>query len=119
MSTVKVDQARGHELLPDEVAAEIPSLGKTDGDGFRAEVAVKWFCPFGRMTYYVTEFDGEDTVFGYCVSPLGPDCDEWGYASVSELAELTVMGGVPALERDLYLGAGVSVADCLSKGGAS
>lgn len=38
----------------------------------------------GRYTFFITEFDNLDRVFGYCLSGLGPDCDEWGYASVRE-----------------------------------
>lgn len=54
-----------------------------DDDPMNNVAFVKVFGP-GRYTYFVTEWDGEDTVFGYCVSPFGADCDEWGYASISE-----------------------------------
>ena len=47
------------------------------------------------------EFDGEDTLFGYMVSPLGPDCDELGYASLAELAGVRNRMGL-GIERDLY-----------------
>jgi hypothetical protein len=43
----------------------------------------------GRYTYYVTEWDGEDLLFGYVLSPLGSDCDEWGYTSLSEFEATT------------------------------
>lgn len=45
------------------------------------------------------------TFFGYCVSPLGRDCDEWGYSSLSEMDNTVVrMFGSPVLgvERDIY-----------------
>jgi hypothetical protein len=42
---------------------------------------VKFFGPGSRYTFYVTEFEGEDTLYGWWVSGLGADCDEWGYAS--------------------------------------
>ena len=45
-------------------------------------VHVKFFNPMGSGTWYVTEFDGEDTMFGY-VTGLGGD--ELGYISLSEL----------------------------------
>ena len=77
----------------------VPKLGATDGGGDPMDniAYVKVFGP-GRFTYFVTEWDGEDTVFGYCVSPLGPDCDEWGYSSI---AEWEAVGPLP-IERDLY-----------------
>ena len=97
-----------------EIASKIPAIGETDGDHdpFTSTVAVKFFAP-GRYTLYVTEFDGEDTLFGYCVSPLGPDCDEWGYSSLKELAEME-MFGMPAIERDIYFG-GMTVGEALGK----
>jgi hypothetical protein len=30
-------------------------------------------------------------LFGYCVSALGEDCDEWGYTMLSELQNLRVL----------------------------
>ena len=97
-----LDGLRKHKLLTADLVKRLPALGSTDGTGdpFENVAEVKLFCPFGRMTFYVTEFDGEDQLFGYMVSPLGEDCDEWGYSSLSELANTTVYGGVPAIERD-------------------
>jgi Protein of unknown function (DUF2958) len=98
----KLDGLRKHKMLTGADVKALPPLGSQDGKGDQAIAPVKYFCPFGRMTLYVTEFDGEDTLFGYMVSPLGPDCDEWGYSSLAELAEMTIFGGVPAIERDCY-----------------
>jgi hypothetical protein len=54
--------------------------------------------------------------FGYMVSPLGPDCDEFGYSSFNELAEMKVFGRVPAIERDCHFETGkLTVAECLEK----
>lgn len=45
---------------------------------------------------------GKDLLFfGFCVSPLGSDCDEWGYTSLTELLSVRVRG--LAIERDLHL----------------
>jgi hypothetical protein len=38
---------------------------------------------------------------GYCVSSLGPDCDEFGDLALAEIARIRV-GGLPP-ERDLHL----------------
>lgn len=106
----ELDGKRRHKLMTVEVAKALPAIGSTEGDGDDAVIGAKFFSPFGRYTFYATEFDGEDTLFGYCVSPLGADCDEWGYASLTELAEATVSIGrfpaVPAVERDLHFEGG-------------
>jgi hypothetical protein len=39
-------------------------------------------------------------LFGYCLSPFGADCDEWGYASLNELRTTRVRG--LTIERDLH-----------------
>lgn len=39
------------------------------------------------------------TLFGYCISPLGPDCDELGYASLAEIESVRNRLGL-GLERD-------------------
>ncbi len=80
------DDARGHALLPDEVAAKIPEIGTQDGLGGEATALVKFFGS-GRWTLFVTEYDGADLLFGYVLSPLDPDFDEFGSASLSEVAE--------------------------------
>ena len=103
------------KLMTEEIRRSLPDLGETDGQGDDAIARLKLFTPTGRMTLYVTEFDGEDTLFGYMVSPLGPDCDEWGYSSLRELAEVRVFGGAMAgVERDRYF-TPKSVRDCLEE----
>lgn len=79
-------------------------IGSQEGLRENAKVLVKFFFPAGRYTFYVTEADdqGEDLhFFGYCISPFGPDCDEWGYAALSELQSVRVRG--LTIERDLHL----------------
>jgi hypothetical protein len=66
---------------------------------------VKLFQPGSRFTYYVcaaTEYEGiEGSVLtGYCISPLGPDCDEFGDQALVEIARTRVFGLPP--ERDLH-----------------
>lgn len=79
----------------------LPALYAQDGKGLDAIAYVKWFGS-GRWTWYVTEYDGDDTCFGYVVSGLGPDCDELGYFTISELSSLRFPPfGLP-LERDLH-----------------
>jgi len=79
----------------------VPPLGAQDGAGDEAIAHVKLFIPGSRWTLFVCQHDpAEQIVFGWVVSPLGADCDEWGYASLAEIAALRVPLGLPP-ERDL------------------
>lgn len=88
-------------LLTKEIRAKLPALYSQEDKGDEAMVYLKLFFPMGRGTWYATEFDGEDTFFGYCVSPLGSDCDELGYFSLSEMEALVGPMGLK-MERDLH-----------------
>lgn len=71
------------DLLPPNIRAVLARypLGSQSRRGMDAVVVVKYFFPAGRYTLFVTEaeFDDEDArLYGYCISPLGPDCDESG-----------------------------------------
>ena len=78
-------------------------------DDPQAECIVKLFDPCGRWTLYVFSAEEADTVlssddlllYGYCVSPLGPDCDEWGYSSLEEIQQCTNAYKL-SMERDRY-----------------
>ncbi len=79
-------------------------LGSQEGKGDDARVVAKFFFPIGRYTFFATEGEpqGEDFLFfGYCLSPISPDFDEWGYTSLSELRELSVHN--LRMERDAFL----------------
>lgn len=106
------------KLLTQEVRDAFKSfpLYSQDGKGDDALVVAKFFDPVGRYTFYATEGGPESTalspddfiVFGWCVSSLGPDCDEWGYASVIEMQNIPA---VPVrfglgIERDIHYVAG-------------
>ena len=79
----------------------LPPLYSQDGKGMDAIAHVKFFGG-SRFTYYVTEFDGKDTFFGYLLSPLGADCDELCYFSLTELSKLRFPPfGLP-IERDYH-----------------
>lgn len=78
-------------------------LGSQDGKGDDALVVCKFFDPSGRYTFYATEGARVGTqdweFFGYCVSPLGDDCDEWGSVTLAELQSVRGMFGL-GIERD-------------------
>jgi hypothetical protein len=87
---------------PIQKALDNTPLYSKDGQGKDAKVILKLFGG-GRFTYLVTEAqkNGDDyTVFGYCVSPLGPECDEFGYASLNELLSLKFQPFGLGIERD-------------------
>lgn len=62
-------------------------------------VVAKFFNIAGGGTWWITEYDPKDHLaFGYVT---GMAYDEWGYASIDELAELR-WNGIPRIEVDLY-----------------
>lgn len=93
-------------LLPPEVRATFEQypIDSQDGRGMQAIVVVKFFFPAGRYTFFATEGEpdgGSDFLFfGYCLSALGEDCDEWGYTRLSELQSVERDG--LTIERDLH-----------------
>lgn len=62
-------------------------------------VICKFFDPTGSWTWYATEFDGDDTFFGYVVGFE----KELGYFSLSELSQVRGRFGL-GIERDLHFG---------------
>ena len=92
---------RRHKLMTKELADTIPLLYANDGaDDPDAVVArVKLFSPYANWTWYITEWDAET---GECFGLVEGFETELGYFTLDELAEATVLGGVPAVERDLY-----------------
>ena len=92
---------RGHALLTKEVGNTIPSLYANENvrDYDDVLAPAKLFSPYGNWTWYVTEWDAET---GTCFGLVEGFETELGYFDLTELAEATVFGGVPAVERDLY-----------------
>ena len=92
---------RGHKLMTREIADTIPPLYANNGaDNPDAVVAkVKLFSPYNGWRCYVTEWDAET---GLCFGLVEGFETELGYFDLTELAEVTVFGSVPAVERDLY-----------------
>ena len=92
---------RGHQLMTRKLADAIPALGANanvaDCDDILAHA--KLFSPYTNWTWYITELDPET---GQCFGLVEGFERELGYFDLSELAETTVFGGVPAVERDLY-----------------
>ena len=92
---------RGHKLMTKELGDTIPAIGATDNvaDYDAVLAPAKLFSPYNGWTWYITEWDAET---GLCFGLVEGFEAEIGYFDLTELAEVTVFGGVPAVERDLY-----------------
>jgi hypothetical protein len=91
------------KLLTKAIEKKIPALYSQDGLGMKAIVHAKFFA--GAATWYITEYDGEDTFFGWADLGHGPGCAELGYISKSELENFSLpyFGGFgQKIERDRY-----------------
>lgn len=103
--TTFIDRIRGHELFPsDGVVATWPELYATEKLSTPDKVVHAHFF-VGSADWWLVEYDHADRLaFGYvCLGD--PDCAEWGYFDLDELASITVehpVGFRLAVERDLY-----------------
>ena len=92
------------ELIPKEIEATLPRLYSQENVVDPVAI-LKFFDPCGRFTFFVLEGqrepDGDIRLFGFCVSPLDPGCDELGYASLREFESFQGPLGL-GIERDLY-----------------
>ena len=84
-------------LLTKANRAALPALYSQEGKGDASIAEVKFFTPDSSWTWYATEFDGEDTFFGY----VHGFEHEWGYFSLAELTSARGPFGLP-IERDRY-----------------
>ena len=92
---------RRHKLMTKELGDTIPALYANENVENYDDVLTiaKLFSPYTGWTWYVTEWQAET---GMCFGLVEGFETELGYFSLTELAEATVFGGVPAVERDLY-----------------
>jgi hypothetical protein len=84
------------QLLTKELRKRIPLLYSQENNADPL-VVCKFFAPDGSWTWYVIEFDGNDTFFGL----VDGFEKELGYFSLSELMSVRGVMGLP-IERDLY-----------------
>lgn len=83
-------------LPPKDILRRIPKLYATQNQK-NPMLWVKYFTPWTSWTWYVSEFDGTDTCFGYVV---GFD-SELGYFSLNELEDIEGPNGLH-VERDIH-----------------
>lgn len=93
---------RKHHLLPANLAATLPALYSTDGQGENALVVAHFFSPYMGWDWYVLEYNPSD---GLCFGWVNGWEGEYGYFLLSELEDIAISvngHAVPAVERDLY-----------------
>ena len=92
---------RRHKLMTKEIGDAIPALYANDDvqDYDSVLPLVKLFSPYNGWRWYITEWDRET---GLCFGLVEGFETEMGYFDLTELAEATIFGGVPAVERDLH-----------------
>lgn len=92
---------RGHQLMTRKLAETIPAIYANEkvADYDTVLAHAKLFSPYSNWTWYITEMDPET---GRCFGLVEGLERELGHFDLTELAETTVLGGVPAVERDLY-----------------
>lgn len=89
------------KLLTSEIKNKLSKypLYSQDGKGSDAVCVCKFFLCQGRWTWYITEWDGNDTAFGIIVNGQGEA--EYGYISMSALKSVRTSLGL-GVERDIY-----------------
>jgi hypothetical protein len=95
------------KLLTKNLMKLIPPLGTTTNiDPKDIQVYAKFFNPTGIGTWYITEFDGKDTLYGLCCVFEA----ELGYVSLKELESCKLPHGLRIERNTFYCG---SLADAI------
>jgi hypothetical protein len=87
-----------NEPTPEQLA-KIPKLNETE-ETPAEEIIIYLHFFIGGSDWYVAEFDGTDTFFGYAILNSDYQNAEWGYFSLSELKEISVNG--IEIDNDLH-----------------
>ena len=92
------EAVQSHDYVPARIRARIPKLYRTDNKPHDEIIVwLKFFTPDSSYTWYLWEFDGDDTMFGLTI---GHEM-ELGYVSLSEIRETTGPMGLH-VERDIW-----------------
>jgi hypothetical protein len=79
--------------------SKLPGFGEQEKTPMRNQLIHMHFF-IGGSDWWITEFDGEDTFFGFCRLNGDDINSEWGYVSFTELKEINVNG--IEVDRDMY-----------------
>jgi len=85
------------KLLTKALRRQLPALYSQEDKGMEAVAYCKFFTPDAQWTWYATEFDGQDTFYGYVIGI----CPEFGYFCLSQLRQVRGGLGLP-VERDRF-----------------
>ena len=92
------------QLMTKAIEKKLPALYATENT--EEKVAIVKYFGGGRGTWYAVEGDkqpdGDWLFFGYVKSPLGSDCDEWGYFTLSQLKSVKFPPFGLGIERDMH-----------------
>ena len=87
------------KLLTKAILKKLPALYATSElEAKDVKVHLKLFNPCGSQSYFITEFDGEDRMFGYVT---GAQCNELGYFSLNEFENIRLRRNL-RIERDIH-----------------
>ena len=73
----------------DTELAKVPRLYETENVPVKDKIIHMHFF-LASSDWFIAEFDGDDTFFGFVCLNGWKDCAEWGYISFKELRELRV-----------------------------
>ena len=92
---------RRHGLMTKEIGDTIPALYANEHvEDYDSVLALaKLFSPYTGWRWFITEWQAET---GLCFGLVEGFAVELGYFDLTELAEATIFGGVPAVERELH-----------------
>jgi len=82
-----------------EVLSELPKLYQTEKIHTEDKIIHLHFF-LGGCDWYIAEYDGQDTMFGFAILNGDTQNAEWGYISLNELQEISING--IEVDRDLY-----------------
>ena len=76
-----------------EALAKIPPLYSQDGEHTRDKIVHAHFFLAG-MDWFITEFEGKDTFFGFAILFPSSGMAEWGHISFQELKAIKAQGAI-------------------------
>jgi hypothetical protein len=82
-----------------EQLAKIPKLYETENVSLEDKI-IHFHLFIGGCDWFVCESDGSELLWGYAILNADFESAEWGYISLSELADINI-GGIE-IDNDLY-----------------
>ena len=82
-----------------EDLSNIPKLYETEEVPLKEKI-IHLHLFIGGCDWYITEYDGDDLMFGFAILNNDFEMAEWGYISFQELLDINVNGF--EIDRDLF-----------------